>query len=445
MRISLPDPEQFRMVFEEEVGQRLADGILGIATDSREVLPGDLFIALPGERVDGHQFLSQVADQGAVAVLVSRPTKNIKAQTIQVENPVQTIGRIANRWRRRFSIPVIGITGTNGKTSTKDLLRHLLAEKFSVHATTGNYNTSIGLPLSLLTLTGDHTVSILEMGASQAGDIAYLCRLAEPTIGLITNIAPAHLEGFGSIDDIAREKGELFRALADGTAFINASDERVRSLPAAGKSIFYGFTPDCEYAADLYTNPDNTLTLTINTHEIATQSSNPLLARNMLAATAVCRSLGLDWDVITSRIASYAPPPGRCELKQIRGMTIIDDTYNANLVSTLAALDYLSAFSRGRRIFVFGDMLELGDEARDFHTRVGSYCNEKPVDAVYTIGELTRFTHASLNSQMTKFHADNKAELLAELTPVIKPGDTILFKGSRGMKMETLIRDLTES
>lgn len=231
MRISLPEPRRFSKVFKTITGRSFVLPISGISTDSRECIDGDLYISIKGENVDGHQFLKDAQSNGAIAALVVESNNVIKdMQQIVVENSVNTIGIVANAWRKKFNIPVIGITGSNGKTTTKELVKHFLDSKYNVHATKGNYNTSIGVPLTLLQLQGNHNFSIVEMGANQLGDIKTLCQIVEPTDGLITNIAPAHLEGFGSIEKIAQEKSELFTYLTKGIAFKNISDEWINTF-----------------------------------------------------------------------------------------------------------------------------------------------------------------------------------------------------------------------
>ncbi len=443
MRISLPQPELFAEVFQAVTGQHLDNKVTGIATDNRHVLPGDMFIALKGEQVDGHTFVSQAVEAGATTLLVENGNQEFEfAQSIIVGNAIITIGEIAQKWRQRFSIPVIGITGTNGKTTTKELLRHVLSSSYNVHATEGNFNTSIGLPLCLLTLTETHTASILEMGANQSGDISYLCDIAQPTHGLITNIAPAHLEGFGSIDAIAQEKGELFLSLSDGISFVNDSDSRIVDLPIVGEEIHFGFTPNCDFAADLIVEDDQSVTVNINTVDVLTYSRNKTLAKNILAVASIAVTLGVDWEVIQSQIASYTPTNGRCVVKQIGDITIIDDTYNANVTSTKESIDFLSSFDSGKQIFIFGDMLELGDESSDLHSQIGNYCTQKQLDVVLTAGKWTTYTHEAVNNRIIKFHSDTKEGLIPTMSDIVKPGDIVLFKGSRGMAMETLIAEL---
>lgn len=414
--------------------------VKGIVTDSREVRPGDLYIAISGDRVDGHTFIKDVFEKGAVCALVNSEIENADEQLIKVNNSVSTIGKVAKAWRNQFDIPVMGITGSNGKTSTKELLKHMLSAQFNIHATEGNFNTSIGLPLTLLRLTKENTMSLLEMGANQPGDIAQLCEIAQPTHGVITNIAPAHLEGFGTIEAVAKTKGELFACLSKGVSFINAADYRVGALEILGDSISFGLTPECDYPADIHHEKDGTITLTVDAEEIPTHSVNLTFAKNVIACVAISRTLGLSWGEIRENVASFQPPKGRCEVKNNGMITIIDDTYNANLESTVAAIDYLKAFSgNGQRIFVFGDMFELGDLSQDQHRRVGEKCNEAELSAVFTVGEETVTTDAIITYSELHKHFDNKDDLLTSLKSIVKDGDKVLVKGSRGMKMETIV------
>ena len=440
MRINLPHPNEFAKIWEEVTGVALNKTVRGIVTDSREVRPGDLYIAISGDRVDGHTFIKDVFEKGAVCALVNSEIENADEQLIKVNNSVSTIGKVAKAWRNQFDIPVMGITGSNGKTSTKELLKHMLSAQFNIHATEGNFNTSIGLPLTLLRLTRENTMSILEMGANQPGDIAQLCEIAQPTHGVITNIAPAHLEGFGTIEAVAKTKGELFACLAKGVSFINAADYRVGALEILGDSISFGLTPECDYPADIHHEKDGTITLTVDAEEIPTHSVNLTFAKNVIACAAIARTLGLSWGEIRENVASFQPPKGRCEVKNNGMITIIDDTYNANLESTVAAIDYLKAFSgNGQRIFVFGDMFELGDLSQDQHRRVGEKCNEAELSAVFTVGEETVTTDAIITYSELHKHFDNKDDLLTSLKSIVKDGDKVLVKGSRGMKMETIV------
>ena len=442
MRINLPNPTQFSRIFKSALGISLDVEFKGVTTDSREVQKGDLYIAISGERVNGHSFLKEVFDNGAIAALVSKSFDQIDGYQILVEDTVSAIGKVSTLWREQFNFPIIGITGSNGKTSTKELLKHILSAKFDVHATEGNYNTSIGLPLTLLQLTSFHGASILEMGANQPGDIKELCKITNPTHGLITNVAPAHLEGFGSIENIAKTKGALFESLSEGVSFVNITDNQVSKLKIFGDRVTFGLTPDCDYPADLHHEEDSTITLTINAQEIPTNSTNLSFAKNVIAASAIAQELGLGWDTIIDRIKTFIPPKGRCEVKNNGKITVIDDTYNANLESTIAAIDYLKAFSgNGQRIFVFGDMLELGASSIEQHKTIGEKCNDSKIDAVLTFGKETIATDGALLIDYHR-HYNHKEDLLNTLSQIAKDGDKVLVKGSRGMKMETIVEML---
>lgn len=441
MRIEIKNPERFSMVFESVTGQKLHHPVLGITTDSREVQDGDLYIALKGERVDGHTFLDSVEDSNAAGALVSQGNPNLNLQQILVDDPQTMIGKIANAWRRQFDIPLIGITGSNGKTSTKDLLAHVLSNTYNVHATEGNFNTTVGLPLTLLQLDYENSISIIEMGASSTGEIGALCKIAEPTHGMITNIAPAHLEGFGSIETIVHEKRALFQALENGIAFVNMADDRVAKMEISGESVTFGLTPDCDFPADIHQENDGSLTLILDAHEIPTGSQNLSFIKNSIAVTAMAITLDVDWKDVKERIQSFSPPSGRCQVKQFEDVTVIDDTYNANLISSLAALDYLKAFAgNGRRIFVFGDMFELGPTSHEQHRQVGEKCTELELDGVFTLGENTVYTDSVINSGIDHQHFESHDAMIDSLKEMVHSGDKILFKGSRGMAMEKVIK-----
>ena len=443
MRITLPNSRTFSKVFEKAIGKSIDEKINGISTDSREVQKGDLYIAIKGEKVNGYEFLDQVFENGAAYAMVSKKQTSKTGKQIEVGDTVKSIGKIATEWRSQFNIPVIGITGTNGKTSTKELLKHMLSSKFDIHATEGNYNTSIGLPLTLLQLTNFHGASILEMGANQIGDIDVLTKIAKPNIGVITNIAPAHLEGFGSIEAVAKTKVAIFENLSDGTAFINYADKRIKEVKVPGKSVSFGINPDCDYPADIHYEKDGTITLTINTEEIPTFSSNLSFAKNIIACSAIARELGVEWDAIKDRIETFTPPKGRCEVKNNGSYIVIDDTYNANLESAVAALDYLNAFSGdGKKIFIFGDMLELGKLSEEQHIAVGKKCDEQNLSAVLTYGNQSLSTHKTINKVGINHHFDNKSKLIDFANEIVSTNDKVLIKGSRGMKMETIVEGL---
>jgi len=444
VRITLPNPKKFSKIFESVTNIPLNKNISGICTDSRQCLNDDLYIAIRGDNVDGHDFINEAIKFGAVAVLSDKKDiQNENIQIITVENTIETVGEIANKWRKQFNIPVIGITGSNGKTTTKELIKHLLDSKFNVHATKGNFNTSIGLPLTLLLLTSNHDISILEMGANQVGDIKYLCEVTEPTDGLITNIGPAHLEGFGSIENVAKEKGELFNALSDKRIFKNVSDKLIEKLSSSSMTVEFGCKSECDYSTDYYREKDGNIILIVNTNELNLKSQNIIFAKNALAAISVANTFGVDWDSIQDRINSFNPTYGRNVISEYGKITVIDDTYNANFTSTLAALENLVQLaSNKRKIFVFGDMAELGKYSELYHKKIGDKCVEFEIDAVFTIGKETAITDNKLDSIPFHKHYNNKEKIVDDLNSYIKKGDVILFKGSRSMEIEKIIQEV---
>ncbi len=445
MRITLPEPKRFSKVFKNVTNIPFTGNITGISTDSRECIEGDLYIAIKGENVDGYQFIKDAQKNGAIAALVNESNNSINdIQQIVVENSVYTIGLIANAWRKKFNIPIIGITGSNGKTTTKDLMRHILKSKYNVHSTKGNFNTSVGVPLTLLQLQGKHNFSVIEMGANQSGDIKTLCQIVEPTDGLITNIAPAHLEGFGSIEMVAQEKSELFTYLSNGTAFKNISDDWISTFTTNSHSKTYGCTTGCNFSAECYRESNGNIILIINTKEINTNSQNIVFAKNILAASAVANSFDIDWNTIKDRVLSFIPTYGRGAIVMYENITVIDDTYNANYISTLAAIEHLSQYptKNGRRIFVFGDMAELGHSSKIFHQKIGEKCLENNLDAVFTVGTQTKIMDNILDTLNYHKHFDSKEQLSEELINYKKNDDIILFKGSRSMEMEKIIQEV---
>ena len=443
MRIDLPNSNEFKEILCNLTKKTIDYKINGISTDSRNIKKNDLYIAIKGEKFDGNEFTIDALNRGASFAIVHQiQNEKIERQFLN-SNPIGLISEIATIWRDRFNIPVIGITGSNGKTSTKELLKHILSAKFDIHATEENFNTSISLPLTLLQITKYHGASIIEMGANQPGDIQKLCNITKPTHGLITNIAPAHLEGFKNIETIASTKGALFKSLKDGISFVNEADKRVSSISFEGKKITYGVSSNCDYPTDIHNENDGTLSLTINTHELKIKSSNLSFAKNIIACCAVARELQVEWDAIEDRIHTFTPPKGRCEVKNNGSYIIIDDSYNANLESTLAALDYLNAFSgRGNKIFILGDMLELGTSSENQHREIAKKCNDININAIMTYGTETKITNKYVKESIYKKHFDNQSQLCEELKNRANKNDKILIKGSRGMKMENIVESL---
>ena len=447
MRIDLNKSTELSDIFKDLFGKDIGQKINGITTDSRNLKIGDIYIALKGGVHDGHDYLNQVDKLNAAAVLIndSREFAELNAQKVIVKDTKIALGEIAKRWRENFNIPIIAITGSNGKTSTKELLYHVLKEKYNVHSTNGNYNTSIGLPITLLGLSKKHDVSILEMGANQLGDIEYLCSIANPTHGLITNISSSHLEGFGTIENITKTKSALFDSLGEGISFVNYADNRLKKLKISSKKITYGLNEICDFPADLHHDKDGSIILTIDSNEIRTNSKNLSFAKNIIAVASIAITIGIDWQYFQDKILTFVPPKGRCKVLKYGSITVIDDTYNSNLESCSAAIDYLNAFSgKGRNIAVLGDMLELGDASEDQHRKLGDKCSSSKLDAVFTMGVETAYAHDSIENIKVKYHFDEHKDLIKTLKNHLNKNDKVLFKGSRGMEMEKVITGVFE-
>ncbi|MBF88218.1 MAG: hypothetical protein CMG75_00905 [Candidatus Marinimicrobia bacterium] len=445
MRINLPSPSKFKDLLNEITFSKVENPITGVTLDSREAKPGDLFIALVGNKVDGHNYLFEASQKNCAAALVSKPNNSIKIQQISVDDPAITITEIGKKWRSLQSVEVIGITGSNGKTTTKELLLHIFSAWHLVHGTRGNYNTHLGLPLTLLELDSQHTQSFLEMGANHRGDIDHLCNLSLPRHGLITNIAPSHLSSFGSIETIAKTKGELFEFLPkNGIAFVNNDDNAIGKIETDAEKISFGFSSDCDFFGNIKLDNDGLITLSINGEDIPIRSANKIFAKNVFAASVIASTMGISWEGIKNQIKCFQGVKSRCELIKKNGITIIDDSYNANLTSSLAALDYLlNISSAGKKHFVFGDMLELGVSSKDHHRKIGVAASNNGVDYLYCYGYESSITAKAANG-IESHHFKDKTSLLKLLRKNLNIGDTVLFKGSRGMSLESIIKELVK-
>ncbi len=434
------------------LGARLLgeDGVFdGVATDTRQLRPGQLFVALQGPNFDGHEYIAAAAARGAVAVLVAHEVKTELPQIVVAE-PRAALGEMAALWRARFDIPLIAITGSNGKTTVKEMLAAILGQNRKILATLGNLNNEIGLPLTLLQLDGSHRAAVIEAGASKPGDIAYLTRIAAPTVAVLINAAGAHLAGFGSLASVARSKGEIFSGLTEnGTAIINADDAFADSWrEQAGAHRVLSFALDAE--ADVRGRWRAGDALQITTPQGKLSVSLPLPGRhnamNALAATAAALAAGIGLADIRSGLESLSPVPGRlCWKTGVSGARILDDTYNANPASLLAALEVLAGMP-GERCLALGDMAELGDEAEALHANAGRRAFETGVTRLYAVGELSRFAVDAFSKLAggQAWHFTCQKQLIERLQADLHAGCTLLAKGSRSAHMEHVVDALTE-
>lgn len=415
----------------------------GITTDSRQVVPGMLFAALPGENFDGHDYIQQAKERGAVAVLVCRDVET-DLPILQVEDVLVALGILAGYWRNQCPAKVVGITGSNGKTTVKEMVASILRQIGTVLATEGNFNNELGLPLTLFKLETTHDYAVVEMGASRPGDIAYLAGIAKPDVGVITNIGPAHLQGFITEGGVARAKGELFAALAeDGTAVINAAEPWVgiwQEFNQAGTILY--FAGEGDHHVQAY-HIDGNVVIRTPLGEFSLQLPLPGLHNlaNALAATAVCLALGISLADIKTGLESVKPVPGRLNLvNAASGWTVIDDTYNANPASLYAALQVLAA-QTGEPWLVLGDMKELGNDSRKMHAELGDAARSLGVRRLFALGDASAATVDAFGDDAV--HFNSRDGLIEALRTQLKPGVACLVKGSRSMGMEHVVRAIS--
>ena len=435
---------------------------LGVVIDSRQVESGYLFVAIPGEKVDGHKFIPDVFAKGAAAVLSEQQLEDPAGPYILVESTTKALRDLAEYYRKSLDIKVVGITGSVGKTSTKEMIASVLSEKYRVLKTEGNYNNEIGLPLTIFKIRAEHEVAVLEMGISEFGEMHRLATMANPDICVITNIGLCHLENLKTRDGILKAKTESFAHLKkDGIAILNGDDDKLSTIRQVGdkEPVFYGMEEKMEYREDakksVYATGVENLGLygmqaRIHTPEGERDVRIPIPGEhnvyNALAATAVGLSLGLSLDQISSGILKAKTIGGRTNLLNTGSMTVIDDCYNANPVSMKASIDVL-ATAEGRKIAVLGDMGELGENEKKLHYEVGEYLAKKEIDVLFCAGELSEeIAKAAQKESKTceVYYFKTRDALLEQLLPFLKKGDTVLVKASHFMEYPKIVKALTD-
>lgn len=420
--------------------------ISSVSIDSRQVQPGALFVALKGTHTDGHKFAQDAQMRGARAILCSEKISNISIPQLIVPNVSQALGQLAKAHRALFSIPIIALTGSNGKTSVKEMIYAILPKP--ALATRGNLNNQLGVPLSLLQLEKTHTSAVFELGASYVGDIAYLASLVVPNVALINNIAPAHIGKFGSIEAIAKTKGEIFNSLKPaGVAIINADDHYANfwneKLKTHSVLRFSHKSPVDIYATEItFTNSSSNFIIHTPLEHKKIHLAVPGIHNisNALAATAACYAINLPLTHIVEKLETFRGVQGRLSFLQGQnGSVIIDDTYNANLRSVHAAINVL-AKQPGIKILVLGDMGELGIHATSHHQEIGKVAKSLKVDLLYTCGQYTKHTSDTFGKGAV--HCDNQIELIELIKPKLNQKTTVLIKGSRSAMMENIVSAL---
>jgi UDP-N-acetylmuramoyl-tripeptide--D-alanyl-D-alanine ligase len=423
-----------------------------VSTDSRTANAGALFVALRGETFDAHDFLPQVAANGAAAVVAERLPEGWTLPALIVPDTLAALGRIANSWRQRYAIPLIGVTGSNGKTTVKEMIAAILSAAFGETArlaTQGNLNNEIGVPLTLMRLESTHRAAVVELGMNHPGEIGRLAAIAQPTVGLVNNAQREHQEFMHTVEAVAQENGSVFAVLpADGVAVYPGDDTYTalwQGLAAHCRSITFGLSDACDVRAT-YTGTGFGNNLKVTTpggaFDLTLAAAGEHNVRNALAAIACALAAGLEQDTIVRGLEAFAPVGGRLQRKQAaNGATVIDDTYNANPDSMRAAIDVLAAYP-APRILVIGDMGEVGTQGREFTEEIGAYAQGRGIETVLATGELSRHLVASGARHYEQFD-----DVLAALDKELGGNSdaTVLVKGSRFMKMERVVNHLTGS
>ncbi|MFQ5603428.1 MAG: UDP-N-acetylmuramoyl-tripeptide--D-alanyl-D-alanine ligase [bacterium] len=431
--------------------------IAGISIDSREIQPGELYFAIKGEHHDGHKFLREIFNKQAIAAVVEKkwrqkhPKDLAGKALLAVEDTLTALQQAAHAYRKKFAIPILGLTGTNGKTTTKEMIAAVLSRSGNVCKTEGNFNNHIGVPLTLFQLRASHQSLVLEMGTNHFGEIRQLCEIAAPTCGLITNIGHGHLEFLQSLEGVARAKIELFEYLQpEGLAFINLDDALItKQVPKLRRCVTYGFKDEADISAQKLSLDDpQTIGMRVENQTIVLNMPGEHNLSNALAAVAVGLEFGVDMPDIKQALENVQLPSKRMQIIRKEKMLILNDSYNANPDSTLAALSILKNTPvAGKKIFVFGDMLELGQQSKTEHTRIGAALNDFGVAVFLAFGPETAAAVDSARRKtpvITAEHFTDKAELVSFLKTHLDKGDLVLVKGSRGMKMEEVIQALLQ-
>lgn len=431
-----------------------------VGTDSRNLPRRALFVALRGENFDGHDFVNSAASEGAAAAMVdSAWAANSPACPIPLLVVADTrigLGALAAQWRSRFSLPLIGVTGSNGKTTVKEMCAAIMRAQHrldgmtedAVLATSGNFNNDIGMPLTLLGLKAGHRAAVIEMGMNQPGEIAYLTGLASPTVAVVNNAQRAHLQGMGSLAEIAREKGSIYEGLsADGVAIINADDPHAdywRQLNVNRKVLTFGLAAPADVSGKCTFHRLGariSVTTPAGGFELELHVPGEHNARNALAATAACIAAGASSEAVITGLRSFVGAKGRLQYGPgLNGSTLVDDSYNANPDSVRAAIDVLAS-TPGRKILVLGDMGEIGRSSAQLHDEIGGYAKSKGVDALFALGDMSAV--AARNFGDGGHHFRTVDALLKAVRPQLDENTVVLVKGSRFMRMERVVTALS--
>lgn len=429
--------------------------LTGLSTDTRKIKKGELFLAIKGEKFDGHSFILDAVSKGAGGVLVQDggiTNANFKlpdVSFISVNDSVKALGDIGNFHRSRFTVPVIGITGSNGKTTTKEMTSAILGKKLSVLKNFGTENNNIGVPLTLIRLNSGHNAAVLEMGTNHLGEIRRLAEIARPTTAIITNIGPSHLEYLEDMDTVLKAKTEMLEYMnQDAKLILNADDEYLRKIKTNLKTVWFGFDKEADFYADKISLEPDGISFRLNKKwDISLGVLGRHNVYNALSAIACAWDFGVSIEEIRDALKEFKVPNMRMEVKKFGDIKIINDTYNANPQSMKQAIEALRDMTtEGRKILIAGDMLELGTFSGRFHHLVGKQAAESGIDLIVAVGKLAEYVskgaqEAGMSERKIKLCALTK-DARKKVAELIKKGDTILVKGSRAMRMEEIVGDL---
>ena len=438
MRIKIKDKENFIQMFNNIFEENKIDTINAVSIDSRNIQEGDIFIPIKGERFDGHKFISQALNDGAIKCFSENTKRN--ENIINIKSTKNIINKLAKSWQEKSKHKIIGITGSNGKTSAKELLNFILSKKFSCSKTEGNYNSSIGLPISYLSSQINNNYCIIEYGASKPGEIEDLCKIVKPNISLITNISNAHIKNYNSINEISITKNAIFTCLgSNDIAFINIDDKHILKDFKNCKKITFSLENKANYFLQNYDR--NKRTMLINGEKLEIPPNLLHLKSLILSVYAISRELGVKHIDINRSLKEFRLPNGRGLTIDIKGMKIIDDSYNANPSSVILAIERIDLIkNNGNKIFILGDMLELGKESISEHGKIAEYLNKSSINIVITYGKYSYSTFTNLKNSIIKKHFSDIDQLKSYLKKITEKGDLIYLKGSRSMQLERIYK-----
>lgn len=420
-----------------------------VCTDTRDIKKGSIFFALKGGNFNANKFAEQALDSGCALVVIDEVAYKKDERYILVDDVLSTLQALANHHRKQVSIPIISITGTNGKTTSKELLSAVLSEKYNVLATKGNLNNHIGVPLTLLNITEQHEIAIVEMGANHVGEIALLCSIAEPDFGMITNIGKAHLEGFGGYEGVIKAKSELYHFIQQkgGKLFVNDDNKLLQQLSQGINKIAFGTTGSADYIGIFIESNPYVKLICKAANDIQPIDEKPVITtqlignynfENILAAACIGHYFGVSDKQIKNGLENYVPSNNRSQVIQTKSNMLLLDAYNANPSSMNAAIENFAQMNQSNKMVILGDMLELGDDSTNEHEKIVILLKNKNITNLLLVGPFFKESGKSINAQ-TFLNSDEVVDYLKQ-HPVINA--TILIKGSRGIKLEKVVEVL---